>query len=89
MHQTLDGDVFQQPRADRQGADDQGGPVALWEQRGHGGAHRAVVPLHVPHDLRRRPGHGGAIGLDHSRRGSLVAHLRFRQHWERQSGPIS
>lgn len=55
MHQTLDGDVFQQPRADRQGADDQGGPVALREQCGHGGAHRAVVPLHVPHYLGRRP----------------------------------
>lgn len=89
MHQTLDRDVFQQPRADSQGADDQGGTVGLWDQCGHWGANCAVVPLHVPHYLRRRPWHGGAVGLDYSRWGSLVAHLRFRQHWGAESDTMS
>lgn len=55
MHQTLDRDVFEQSGADRQRADDQRGTVALRDQRGHWGAHCAVVPLHVPHDLCCRP----------------------------------
>lgn len=55
MHQTFDGHVFQQARPNCQSAYDQGGPVGLGELRRHGGAHGAIIPLHVPHDLRWGP----------------------------------
>lgn len=80
VHQTFDGHVFQQPWLDSQCAYDQGGPVALWEVGRHRGAHGAIIPLHIPHYLYWGAWHWGAVGFDHTRRGSLVAHLRFGQH---------
>lgn len=80
VHQTFDGHILQQPWLDSQCTYDQGGPVALWELCRHRGAHGTIIPLHVPHYLGWRAWHWGAVGFNHTWRGSLVAHLRFGQH---------
>lgn len=85
VHQTFDGHVLQQPWLDSQCAYDQGGPVALWKVGRHRGAHGAIIPLHIPHYLYWGAWHWGAVGFDHTRGGSLVAHLRFGQHCVEQS----
>lgn len=84
VHQTFDRHIFQQPWLDGQRTDDQSGPITLWELCGHRWAHGAVISLHVPHNLCWGTRHRGAVGLDHTWRGGLVAHLGFGQHWGKQ-----
>ena len=81
MDQAFDGDVLQEPCPDGESADDQGCPVPLGQLGCHRGSDGAVVSLHVPYDLCRRAGLGGAVGLDHPWRHCPVAHMGLGQHW--------